>query len=195
MRSQGTEFTLVRPGARRQFGVVKTCRKCGEAKPFEEFYRDRTATDGLRPSCKRCWNAASTAYNKANPEVTRKAKRRHHAKHRERDNEQARERHRRWREANRDEHRERSRRWYRANRDLAISSLRGLGVLDRPSRTYAEILRRDPCAYCGAAMEDIDHIDPIVSGGENHWTNLTAACGSCNNRKYSFPLLLFLARR
>jgi 5-methylcytosine-specific restriction endonuclease McrA len=65
---------------------------------------------------------------------------------------------------------------------------------DDVTRAYATALRRDPCSYCGGRMEDVDHIDAIARGGLNHWTNLTAACGTCNNRKYALSLLTFLSR-
>ena len=55
--------------------------------------------------------------------------------------------------------------------------------------------RHDPCAYCGGPSDTIDHIEPKVRGGSDHWTNLTASCMSCNSRKGSMPLLLFLARK
>jgi len=29
----------------------------------------------------------------------------------------------------------------------------------------------------------IDHVIPLVRGGESTWTNLVAACAKCNNRK------------
>jgi len=56
-------------------------------------------------------------------------------------------------------------------------------------------LRRDPCSYCGGESEAIDHIEPRAGGGTNHWSNLTAACDSCNGSKSDKPLLIFLAHR
>ena len=35
----------------------KVCRDCGEDKPAEEFYVDRTAADGRRGNCKSCQKA------------------------------------------------------------------------------------------------------------------------------------------
>lgn len=59
-------------------------------------------------------------------------------------------------------------------------------------REYAQILAHDPCSYCGAPMEHVDHIDPLSRGGEHVWSNLTAACRSCNVSKLAKPLLEFL---
>jgi 5-methylcytosine-specific restriction endonuclease McrA len=66
---------------------------------------------------------------------------------------------------------------------------------DEQSRTHLESLLKDPCCYCGKPMEHIDHIVPIAKSGEEHWTNLTAACQRCNNRKCDKGLLEFLLYR
>ena len=50
-----------------------------------------------------------------------------------------------------------------------------------------EVLRRDnyTCQYCGKKVPHltIDHIIPRSRGGEYKWSNLVAACPSCNHRK------------
>lgn len=64
----------------------------------------------------------------------------------------------------------------------------------RPSikLTKREILRRDDytCQYCGNRISylTIDHIVPRRLGGQHVWTNLVAACPSCNHRKGSRTL-------
>lgn len=62
-------------------------------------------------------------------------------------------------------------------------------------RAYAEVLRGDPCSYCGAPTEAIDHIGARARGGEHAWGNFTAACKSCNSTKSARPLLTFLLGR
>jgi hypothetical protein len=59
---------------------------------------------------------------------------------------------------------------------------------------YADILRRDVCAYCGGVVEEIDHIDPLVGTGTNSWSNLAPSCLKCNRQKSTKPLLLFMLR-
>jgi 5-methylcytosine-specific restriction endonuclease McrA len=50
-----------------------------------------------------------------------------------------------------------------------------------------EVLRRDDytCQYCGRRVPylTVDHIIPRSLGGEHIWSNLVAACPSCNHRK------------
>ena len=60
---------------------------------------------------------------------------------------------------------------------------------------YIETLYSDPCCYCGRPMQHIDHIVPVAKDGAEHWTNLTAACQRCNNRKRDKSLLDFLLYR
>jgi 5-methylcytosine-specific restriction endonuclease McrA len=60
---------------------------------------------------------------------------------------------------------------------------------------YSQVLASDPCAYCGASMEHVDHIVPFSRGGESDWTNLTPACRQCNLSKGATSMLSFLLRR
>jgi 5-methylcytosine-specific restriction endonuclease McrA len=53
--------------------------------------------------------------------------------------------------------------------------------------TRREVFRRDnyTCQYCGQHMTNltIDHVQPKHLGGKHIWTNVVAACPSCNHRK------------
>jgi len=53
--------------------------------------------------------------------------------------------------------------------------------------TRREVFRRDnyTCQYCGKKTTDltIDHVTPRHTGGKHVWTNVVAACPSCNHRK------------
>ena len=72
---------------------------------------------------------------------------------------------------------------------------RQLDPPDAETLAYVEILRRDPCSYCGRPWGATDHIEPVRRGGAHHWTNLTAACTSCNSRKQMKTLLGFMLDR
>jgi 5-methylcytosine-specific restriction endonuclease McrA len=39
------------------------------------------------------------------------------------------------------------------------------------------------CQYCGAAAENVDHVQPKSRGGQHVWENVVAACRRCNSRK------------
>lgn len=59
------------------------------------------------------------------------------------------------------------------------------------------VLERDGrcCSYCGAKdlPLQIDHVRPRARGGSNRPSNLTLACGSCNQAKGAQPVEVFLA--
>jgi CRISPR/Cas system Type II protein with McrA/HNH and RuvC-like nuclease domain len=55
-----------------------------------------------------------------------------------------------------------------------------------PESLKLEIYERDnyKCRYCGSVDNlTIDHIIPVIHGGENTKDNLVIACKSCNTRK------------
>jgi 5-methylcytosine-specific restriction endonuclease McrA len=61
------------------------------------------------------------------------------------------------------------------------------------SESWREVLRRDPCAYCGTPPAGtIDHIDALAVGGGNILSNLTGACASCNCSKADRSVLRYL---
>lgn len=57
----------------------------------------------------------------------------------------------------------------------------------RVKLTRREVFRRDnyTCQYCGRCNTSLtlDHILPKRLGGKHAWTNVVAACPSCNHRK------------
>ena len=52
------------------------------------------------------------------------------------------------------------------------------------------------CAYCDAkdVPLQIDHIEPVARGGSNRASNLTLACGHCNQKKAARSIAEFLAK-
>lgn len=79
-----------------------------------------------------------------------------------------------------------------ASAEFDMPSVIRLGYLVRRPRlavslSKREILRRDDytCQYCGrqTSVLTIDHVMPRRLGGQHTWTNVVAACPSCNRRK------------
>jgi 5-methylcytosine-specific restriction endonuclease McrA len=79
-----------------------------------------------------------------------------------------------------------------ASAEFDIPSVIRLGYMVRRPRpqislTKREVLRRDDftCQYCGYRSHalTIDHVIPRRLGGKHIWTNVVAACPSCNRRK------------
>jgi len=60
------------------------------------------------------------------------------------------------------------------------------------------VLRRDPCAYCGARAGEagtVDHVVPKAAGARSWRENLVGCCWRCNQAKNDRSLLLFLLDR
>lgn len=157
---------------------VKRCNVCEIPKPVESFYRDRNKRDGVAIICKECALARHKEYYAAN----RAERIAYQTGRRNADPVAAR--------AYEREVYERRRAKHQASNK---ARMRKMSPLDADSLAYDGILRGDPCCYCGAPMEHVDHIDPIASGGANHWKNLTAACQPCNRAKSDKSLLTYLA--
>lgn len=96
-----------------------------------------------------------------------------------------------WGRQNPDRRAEISAAWVKHNR-IRHTYNRSRGFCDT-AREYVAILVHDPCSYCGAPQEQVDHIVPAIDGGPSEWDNLTAACRSCNASKRETPMLLWLA--
>jgi DNA polymerase III alpha subunit len=134
-----------------------------------------------RVECKVCHREREKARYHSNPAKHIKAAGEWQRRNRER----ARAKHTRWREQNREWVREYARGRQRARR---------VGR-QQESVGYAELVRRDPCSYCGEPGGTVDHIEPVALGGSNDVENLTGACKNCNSRKRTRPLLVFLLER
>lgn len=52
--------------------AVKSCSKCGQVKPLEDFHRTRRSPGGYRPDCKSCNVARAEAHNAAYAELGRR---------------------------------------------------------------------------------------------------------------------------
>jgi 5-methylcytosine-specific restriction endonuclease McrA len=80
-----------------------------------------------------------------------------------------------------------------------MSSRRGDPRLSRDyKRVRLQVLARDQwtCHYCQQDATTVDHIIPIVKGGDPIASdNMVAACRSCNSSKGSRSEGLFLQRR
>lgn len=57
---------------------------------------------------------------------------------------------------------------------------------------YRKAMRRDPCAYCGADSQELDHIVARSRGGSDDWHNRAGTCSRCNGRKQDVPLLIWM---
>lgn len=81
---------------------------------------------------------------------------------------------------------------YVTSHNKARSQARRGARPDATAKSYMAVLISDLCSYCGRPCEQIDHIVPLKHRGDSDWSNLTAACQSCNYAKRDKSLLTFL---
>lgn len=191
---------------------TKRCRQCNAEKPLSAFGKNSSRKDGIHYYCRACLCERSRNWRKANPEKAREGKRRwaktdkgRAMKARERAKNKAKyaERERKRRAEKPDEIRAQWQAWAKRNAEHVRRYSReyqrnhprpraGEKHIDPESVGMVSVLRNDPCAYCGGAGGEIDHIEPASAGGGNEWTNFTSACPTCNRKKNAKPLLTFL---
>ncbi len=185
---------------------MKTCSKCREVKPPEEFYRASKEKDGRQSSCKECTKqyyrdnraafiAKARTWEQANPEKVREKQKRWAAS--ERGKEKSREKSRRYYARHREERREEWKAQKRAYRERARHifnqhqarrrALTRGATVDRVD--YAAILERDDwhCYLCSMPIEPgnvhFDHVIPLSKGGAHSNENIRATHAHCNLRK------------
>ena len=196
--------------------MEKHCRRCDTIKPIAQFRKDKHKKTGYGSYCKPCSSDIAKDWQRRNPEkrrardaawyeVNKERKAAGDAKrlpaYRERRQEIDRAR---WSAMTQDERRSRWNRWYWANQEHSLRYKQAQRVIRRSqgadwkefptSLAYVQIIASDPCAYCGAPTQAIDHIHPVSRGGTGEWTNLAPSCMSCNSSKGNESLLSFLLR-
>ena len=92
---------------------MKTCTKCGETKPLDDFHRNRTKASGWRSRCRECDAKCRRRYYEENRDKVLENRRRYYEENRDK----VLENQRRYLEKNRDKVREYQRRYREENRD------------------------------------------------------------------------------
>lgn len=172
---------------------TRTCSKCRERKPLDEFHKVKAATLGRRSDCKVCRTEQVKAWYAANRERQAEKERERKAadpeKYRERDKARAHLPQRRALASARS-----------ARRRARIADLR----IDRGvTRDNLRQQYGDNCFYCTTPMSfdrlrkgdvrpinlaTIEHVVPVSQGGSHTWDNVVLACWRCNSSKKASPL-------
>ena len=174
---------------------LKTCSKCGETKPFEDYYKQTDCAGGYRPDCKECVRDRIREARKAdlqsyrerdrtrNLAPTRKDQMREAGKRRYAKDPEGQ------RAARRAHYALNSERWtiYRRRREARKAAV------EHQPYTREEIFDRDAgtCRGCAKLLPyekgafQIDHIVPISLGGPDTPANVQIMCPSCNRAKWA----------
>ncbi len=140
---------------------TKVCGKCKQAKPIEEFHRDKSRKDGHYTWCKNCSNEAGKFWRRKHKEQVRVYGAQYYAKNKK----HCRKLIKRWRQAHKDH-----------SRNKYLKRVYGI-----TSEQYEEILigQKECCAICGDHQSKFKrrlHVD------HNHETGEIRGllCTNCN---------------
>jgi 5-methylcytosine-specific restriction endonuclease McrA len=185
---------------------MKLCNKCGQQKPLSEFTGKKGNKDGLSCRCKDCAREYDRKWRDTNPEKSRSSSRKWKAAHID----DVYDMNRKWRAINPDKVRESVRKWAFANLDKVRESVRKYrnanpekvlefsrarrarvkgagGKVTAKEWQWLKSFYDYTCLRCGKREPEIklelDHVVPLVLGGENTIENSQPLCGSCNRSK------------
>lgn len=186
---------------------MRTCTKCLEDKPLDEFYKDTSRSDGYAKICKTCKRQTVRDYALANPEKIRADKLAWKKTPAGKACEQ------RYYNNNRDDINARERQRYADDPQKILSRIhawriknpdKAQAIIDRGNTKRQERLANAPindfthtdwllmlaafnyrCAYCSRTNSRLerDHIIPLSKGGAHTASNIVPACRSCNAKK------------
>ena len=109
-------FSILGPGE--AFSIMtKTCSKCGEDKPLDQFHKLQTGKHGVRGACKTCCKKARKAYYAANRKKALADAKKHHENNKEKKAEYDKA----YREANKKKIAARFKVYYKANKEKRLA--------------------------------------------------------------------------
>ena len=182
---------------------MKQCKVCGEIKELSEFRVDKTVSSGHRSVCRICKRILDKEYRKNNIEHTRKMDRRYRKSHpekmreisqrrRNKNIERERERIKKWRREHSDRQHSSEKNWRKNNPDKLREKyanrrarLRGsFGIVKMSD--FVDLCNKynNKCLCCGNTGKlTMDHVIPLILGGNNTIENIQPLCGNCNSKK------------
>lgn len=179
--------------------VTKKCSKCGAEKPITKFSKNPGCRDGHRNQCNNCvWpkrdrKEYNREYKNKNKERILEQAREYGKRYREDNKERRQEVLRKYRDSHREELRQRSRAWIKNN--PAKAALASLKRYYRKLKSFVEEVDRDLvwnrdkglCHICQKPANQnnwhLDHIYPVVKGGEHSYKNVAVSHPRCNQKK------------
>lgn len=178
----------------------KKCRKCGVIKQISEFGKDKQRKDGICTTCKSC----RSLHQKEHPVQTRKKVQKYRDANKEKVNAAYREylknnkekenlRHKIYRLLNLEKVKGKEKKYYKNNPEkIRAKSMkrhaakRGAGGRGVTAEQWIDIVNKydGKCLCCGIYKKmTMDHVIPLIKGGDHDVNNIQPLCQSCNSKK------------
>ena len=198
---------------------TKICNKCKIELPFNSFSNDKNKKDGKSTICKACKKAYADKWRTDNKEL----KARLDKEYRENNADKIAEHKHKYYEANKESILAKNKAryqdnsesyyaihklWVEQNKDKVATIKKAYKLRRRDKENASNLsskeltiwLSEQPkvCAYCGIEITNgyhIDHVEPLSKDGKHEVTNLALSCPSCNLRKSSKSMVLWLASK
>lgn len=172
---------------------VKVCKTCGTERPrtAEFFPLDKKNKDGLKGTCRECFNAKAREDRKNNPEKYKVRD----SKNYQRQREHRKKYYKKYSKENREQIAEVQKKWREDHKGQAkVIRIRRLHRKRSLPHTLTlqewwNVLKHfnNSCCYCGMEFDDIEptqeHFIPVAKGGGYTKHNIICACNSCNCSK------------
>ena len=175
---------------------MKRCSKCGRKLSPREYTKDQTKPDGLYSSCRECRSKYASNYYLTNRITVNNRHRKYYQSHKT----EVLQCHRKYEKTHKEETAKRHKKWRRANPGKGRAARhrhkarKNSGIVEKFSDR--EIFERDCwiCGICGKRVgktlkhphsrsASLDHIIPIVDGGDHTRKNVQLAHLRCNLSK------------
>lgn len=169
--------------------ITRKCTKCKIVKTLENFSYEKLGKYKKRASCRLCDNEYRREKRMKDPTSSRKAVAKWQASHKE----QKKESKRSWRHNNRKKANAIALRWINKNKARVASYAENrraekFNTQNRISvKEWADILffYGYRCLACGTTEKiTMDHVIPLIKGGEHSAKNVQPLCKSCNSKKH-----------
>lgn len=176
----------------------KTCSRCKQVKPIDEFGIHRKTSDGHYSQCLICHRQARAEYRKRQSKNIAIQQANNYQRNREKRIAYAMERiyadlPRHYNYVAVSKKRNHLAIAADTRRRNAKRKSNGLFVI---SKKELQRLHRGPCFYCGATEQiTIDHVIAIARGGIDGIGNLVPACKSCNSQKRQLTIMEWRIKR